>query len=33
MRCGCGWLEVLETVWIWLVGGSKCGVNVVGEMY
>ena len=30
MRCGCGRLEVLDTVWMWSVGGTRCNADVVG---
>ena len=30
MRCECGRLEVLEAVWMWLDGGTRCRVDMVG---
>ena len=33
MQCGCGRLKVLDAVWMWLVGGTSSGVDVVGWRY
>ena len=33
MRCGCGRLEVLEAVLVWLFGGTRFSVDVVGWRY
>ena len=30
MQCGCGWLKVLEVVRMWSLGGTRCGVYVIG---
>ena len=30
MCCGSGRLEVLEAEFMWLIGSTKCGVDVVG---
>ena len=33
MRCGCGLLEVLDAVWMWSVGSTRYGVDVVSWKY
>ena len=33
MRYGCGWLEILDAVRMWLVGDTRCGADVVGWKY
>ena len=33
MRCEYGRLEVLEAVWMWLFGGTRFNVDVVGWRY
>ena len=33
MPCGFGRLEVLEAVWMWSVGGNRCGADVVSWSY
>ena len=33
MRCGCGWLKVLDAVRMLSVVGIRCGVDVVGWKY
>ena len=30
MRCLCNRLEVIDAVWMWSVGGTSSGVDVVG---